>query len=73
MNDAASRLASVREQIARAARAARRDAKDITLIAVTKQRSAADIEQLIAHVRQTVEQVHGVKLTPEVRIVGDKL
>jgi UDP-N-acetylmuramate dehydrogenase len=35
--------------------------------------SAADIEQLIAHVRQTVEQVHGVKLTPEVRIVGDKL
>ncbi|MFL6768185.1 MAG: YggS family pyridoxal phosphate-dependent enzyme [Sphingomicrobium sp.] len=48
MNDAASRLASVREQIARAAKAARRDPKDITLIAVTKQRSAADIEQLIA-------------------------
>jgi UDP-N-acetylmuramate dehydrogenase len=35
--------------------------------------SAADIEQLIAHVRETVEQVHGVKLTPEVRIVGEKL
>ena len=48
MNDAASRLASVREQIARAAKAARRDPKDITLIAVTKQRSAADIEQLIS-------------------------
>ncbi|MFL6723100.1 MAG: YggS family pyridoxal phosphate-dependent enzyme [Sphingomicrobium sp.] len=48
MNDAASRLASVREQIARAAKAARRDPKDITLIAVTKQRSAADIERLIA-------------------------
>ena len=35
--------------------------------------TAADIEQLIAHVRQTVEQVHGVKLTPEVRIVGERV
>jgi UDP-N-acetylmuramate dehydrogenase len=34
--------------------------------------TAADIEQLIAHVRQTVEQVHGVKLTPEVRMVGER-
>jgi UDP-N-acetylmuramate dehydrogenase len=33
--------------------------------------TATDIEQLIAHVRQTVEQVHGVKLTPEVRMVGE--
>jgi UDP-N-acetylmuramate dehydrogenase len=33
--------------------------------------TAADIEQLIAHVRSTVEQVHGVKLTPEVRMVGE--
>lgn len=33
--------------------------------------SATDIEQLIAHVRQTVEQVHGVQLRPEVRIVGE--
>ncbi|PZN29082.1 MAG: UDP-N-acetylenolpyruvoylglucosamine reductase [Proteobacteria bacterium] len=33
--------------------------------------TAADIEQLIAHVRQTVERTHGVKLTPEVRIVGE--
>jgi len=48
MSDAASRLASVREQIARAAKAARRDPKDTTLIAVTKQQSVADIEQLIA-------------------------
>jgi PLP dependent protein len=48
MSDAATRLASVREQIARAAKAARRDPRDVTLIAVTKQRSAADIEQLIA-------------------------
>lgn len=33
--------------------------------------SAADIEQLIGHVMQTVEQVHGVKLKTEVRIVGE--
>lgn len=34
--------------------------------------SAADIENLIAHVRQTVAQVHGVQLQPEVRIVGER-
>lgn len=34
--------------------------------------SAADIERLIEHVMQTVEQVHGVKLKTEVRIVGEK-
>ncbi len=33
--------------------------------------TAADIEQLIAHVRETVERVHGVALTPEVRVVGE--
>ena len=33
--------------------------------------SAADIEQLIGHVRQTVEQKHGVRLNTEVRIVGE--
>jgi len=32
---------------------------------------AAELEQLILHVQATVEQVHGVKLHPEVRIVGD--
>ncbi len=32
--------------------------------------SAADIEQLIRHVQQSVEQRHGVKLQTEVRIVG---
>jgi UDP-N-acetylmuramate dehydrogenase len=31
---------------------------------------AADIEQLIEHVQATVERVHGVRLHPEVRIVG---
>ena len=33
--------------------------------------SAADIEQLIAHVMQTVQRTHGVPLKPEVRIVGE--
>jgi UDP-N-acetylmuramate dehydrogenase len=33
--------------------------------------SAADIEQLIRHVQQTVEQKYGVRLTTEVRIVGE--
>jgi pyridoxal phosphate enzyme (YggS family) len=48
MSDAATRLAQVREEIARAAKAARRDPDDITLVAVTKQRSAGEIEALIA-------------------------
>jgi len=34
------------------------------------QASAADLERLIAHVRDTVQHVHGVALRPEVRIVG---
>jgi UDP-N-acetylmuramate dehydrogenase len=33
--------------------------------------SAADIEQLIEHVMQTVRQVHAVELNTEVRIVGE--
>ncbi len=33
--------------------------------------SAADIERLIEHVAAEVERVHGVRLVPEVRIVGD--
>ena len=32
--------------------------------------SAADLEHLIGHVRDTVARVHGVALHPEVRIVG---
>jgi UDP-N-acetylmuramate dehydrogenase len=35
------------------------------------QASAHDLEKLIAHVRATVERVHGVALHPEVRIVGE--
>ena len=48
MTDAATRLAHVREQIARSAKSARRKVEDIRLVAVTKQRSAAEIEPLIA-------------------------
>ncbi len=33
--------------------------------------TAADIEQLIRHVQQTVEQKHAVRLNTEVRIVGE--
>ena len=44
----ADRLAAIHERIARAARAAKRDAAGITLIAVSKTRSAEAIEALIA-------------------------
>ena len=33
--------------------------------------TARDLEQLIKHVQQTVERVHGVHLEPEVRIIGE--
>ena len=33
--------------------------------------TAADLERLIQHVQATVERVHGVRLHPEVRIVGE--
>ena len=48
MTDAATRLSQVREQIARAAKAVRRNPDDVSLIAVTKQRSVAEIEALIS-------------------------
>jgi PLP dependent protein len=48
MSGAATRLSQVREQIAHAARAARRNPDEVTLVAVTKQRSLAEIEPLIA-------------------------
>lgn len=48
MTDAATRLAKVRDQIARSAKSARREADNVTLVAVTKQRGVADIEPLIA-------------------------
>jgi pyridoxal phosphate enzyme (YggS family) len=42
-----TRLSNVRDQIVRAASVAKRDAKQVTLVAVTKQRGVAEIEQLI--------------------------
>ena len=48
MTDPAHRLAHIHGVIARTARTARRDANDITLIAVSKRRSASEIEPLIA-------------------------
>lgn len=48
MSDAATRLATVRAEIARAARLARRDPAEITLVAVSKRRPVAEIEALIA-------------------------
>ena len=34
--------------------------------------TAADIESLIAHIAATVEEMQGVRLQPEVHIVGEK-
>ena len=48
MSIAASRLQTIRDDIAAAAKLAQRDASDITVIAVSKTREAADIEPLIA-------------------------
>jgi len=48
MTDAATRLDTVRADIARAASLARRDPAEVTLVAVSKRRSAAEIEALIA-------------------------
>jgi hypothetical protein len=47
MSDAADRLHAIRGQIASAARLARRDPSDVTLVAVSKTRSATEIEALI--------------------------
>ena len=35
--------------------------------------TAADLEQLIAHVQHTVERLHQVRLEPEVRMLGEVL
>ncbi len=47
--------------------------KHANFIINTGEASAADIESLIAHVQATVEDVHGVRLVHEVRIVGEAL
>jgi pyridoxal phosphate enzyme (YggS family) len=48
MTGTASLLGEIRERIARAAKAAKRNPGDVTLVAVTKQRSVAEIESLIS-------------------------
>lgn len=35
------------------------------------QATAADLEQLVRHVQETVRRVHGVRLVPEVRMIGE--
>lgn len=44
--------------------------KHANFVINTEQASAADIERLIQHVQQTVEQRFGIRLQPEVHIVG---
>jgi UDP-N-acetylmuramate dehydrogenase len=46
--------------------------KHANFIINTGDATAADLEQLIAHVQRVVEQRHGVKLVPEVRVVGEE-
>jgi pyridoxal phosphate enzyme (YggS family) len=48
VNDTATRLTQVQGQIARAAKAARRDPAEVRLVAVTKKREPGEIELLIA-------------------------
>ncbi|MCU0974829.1 MAG: UDP-N-acetylmuramate dehydrogenase [Steroidobacteraceae bacterium] len=46
-------------------------AKHANFIVNLGQARAADLESVIRHVQETVERVHGIRLHPEVRIVGD--
>lgn len=48
MSDPSTRLVAVREAVAAAARVARRDPSEVTLVAVSKMRSVEEIEALIA-------------------------
>lgn len=50
---------------------ARVSAKHANFLINEGQATAADLERLIAHVQATVERVHGVRLVPEVKIVGE--
>jgi UDP-N-acetylmuramate dehydrogenase len=45
--------------------------KHANFILNTGTATAADIEALIGHVRATVERVHGLRLVPEVRMIGE--
>lgn len=48
MTGAATRLSHIRDRIARSAKSAKRNPGDVTLVAVTKQRSVEEIESLVA-------------------------
>ena len=70
MADPDTRLADVHDAIARACRTARRDPADVTLVAVSKTRSAAEIEALLAlgqrdfgesRVQETAEKWPGLR------------
>jgi UDP-N-acetylmuramate dehydrogenase len=45
--------------------------KHANFIVNNGQASAAEVEQLISHVAQTVEQTHGIRLQPEVHVIGE--
>ncbi|MBX3704499.1 MAG: UDP-N-acetylenolpyruvoylglucosamine reductase, partial [Steroidobacteraceae bacterium] len=45
--------------------------KHANFIVNTGAARAADIEALISHVQAVVARVHGVRLVPEVRVVGE--
>jgi UDP-N-acetylmuramate dehydrogenase len=47
--------------------------KHANFIINTGAATADEIERLIEHVRQTVETAHGIRLNPEVRIMGERL
>ena len=46
--------------------------KHANFIINTGDASAADIEQLIDHVRSVVERIHGVRMQTEVRVLGER-
>jgi UDP-N-acetylmuramate dehydrogenase len=45
--------------------------KHANFIINTGEATAADLERLIAHVQQVVERTHGVRLNPEVHMIGE--
>ena len=45
--------------------------KHANFIINESQATAADLEALVRHVQETVERMHGVRLVPEVRMIGE--
>ena len=46
-------------------------AKHANFIINDGQATASDLEALVRHVQDTVQRVHGVRLVPEVRVIGE--